>query len=188
MMHDLSSKEPIIIEIDPKELKNGIVVPKVKYQVVATVEHQQVFNGMVLPIPRVLIYYLSKVELQVVATIIEQTNEVGECALTVKEIAKKIKGSTPTTSTALYALRRMGILKETPNGQKGAGRIRTLNYDAIQHLNDLVEGEDPGVFARLRKATRKSQIQKLGQYDLDKSYDSTVLPPDHDPEEEEEYD
>ena len=184
----LAKPEPIVIKIDPKQLKTGIVLPKVKYQVLASVENEQVFNGMVLPIPKVLIYYLTHNELMIVSTILEETNECGECASSVKELAIKIKISTPTVSSSLYSLRKVGLLQEAPNGQRGAGRIRKLNYTAIQHLNDLVEGEDSGIYTRIRKATRKTSIMSLTKDDIKNAYDNHVLEPGHDLAEEEEYD
>lgn len=184
----LSKPAPIIIKIDPSELKNGIVLPKVKYEVLATVEEQQVFHGMVLPIPRVLVYYLKHHELMVVATIIEETNETGTCALTVKELSAKLKISIPTLSNCLYSLRKVGLLLEEPNGKRGAGKLRKINYNTIQHLNDLVEGEDPGVYTRIRAATRKTDISHLTKDDVHNAYDNKVLEPNHDPIEEEEYD
>lgn len=184
----LSKPEPIIIKINPSELKNGIVLPQVKYEVLATVEEKQVFHGMVLPIPRVLLYYLKHHELMVVSKIIEETNETGTCALTVKELSAKLKISVPSLSNCLYSLRRVGLLLEEPNGKRGAGKLRKLNYDTIQHLNDLVEGEDPGIYTRIRTATRKADISHLNKKDVHNAYDNKVLAPDHDPAEEEEYD
>ena len=180
--------EPIIIKLDPKQLRGGIVLPKVKYQILASVETEEVFNGMVIPVPKVLIYFLNKNELMVVSTILEETNEKGECALSVKELAIRVKISVPTLSNCLYSLRKIGLLLEVPNGKRGGGRIRKLNYPAIQHLNDLAEEEDPGIYARIRKATRKVNILNLTKEDIKKGYDNYVLEPGHDPAEEEEYD
>lgn len=184
----LTKPEPIVIKIDQKQLKAGIVLPKVKYQVLATIENEQVFNGMVLPVPRVLIYYLTHNELLIVSTILEETNEYGECASSVKELSTKIKVSVPTVSACLYSLRKVGLLQEVPNGKRGGGRIRKLNYTAIQYLNDLVEGENPGIYARIRKATRKTNIMNLTKEDIKNAYDNQILEPGHDPAEEEEYD
>ncbi len=184
----LPKPEPIIIKLDPKQLKGGIVLPKVVYQVQVSVETEEVFNGMVLPIPRVLLYFLNHNELMIISTILEETNNNGECALSVKELATKIRISVPTISTCLYALRKIGLLLETPDGKRGGGRIRKLNYSAIQHLNDLVEDEDPGIYTRIRKATRKINILNLTKSDIKGAYDHKVLEPDHDPAEEEEYD
>ncbi len=180
--------EEIVVALNPRQLRGGIVLPKVKYQIVASIEHEEVFNGMVIPVPKVLIYFLSKNELMLVSTILEETNDNGECALSVKELAIRVKISIPTLSQSLYSLRKMGLLLETPDGKRGGGRIRKLNYPAIQHLNDLVEDEDPGIYARIRKATRKVNISNLTREDIRKGYDNYVLEPGHDPVEEEEYD
>lgn len=184
----LSKPEPILVTINPQELKAGIVLPKVKYQILATVEEEEVFQGMVLPIPKVLLYYLSHNELLLVSTILEETSERGACELSVKELAVRMSISIPTVSSSLYSLRKAGLLQEAPNGQRGAGRIRKLNYKTIQHLNDLTEGEDAGIYTRIRKATRKIDIMHLTKDDIQNAYDNKVLPPNHDPAEEEEYD
>ncbi len=183
----LPPPEPVVIKLDPKLLRGGIVLPKVKYEILATVETEEVFDGMVIPMPKVLIYFLSKNELMVVSTIMEEANENGECALSVQELAIKMRLSVPTLSNCLYSLRKIGLLLETPNGKRGGGRIRQLNYPAIQHLNDLVEEEDPGIYARIRKATRKINILNLTKDDVKSAYDTHVLEPGHDPAEEEEY-
>ncbi|MDE6023725.1 MAG: hypothetical protein K2G13_09525 [Muribaculaceae bacterium] len=183
----LPPPEPITIMVNPKDLKGGIVLPKIKYQVIATVETEEVFKGMVLPIPKVLIYFLNHNELMIVSTILEECTETGECSLSVQQLATKIKISIPTLTNCLYALRKVGLLLESPNGKRGAGRIRKLNYKAIQHLNDLVEGEDSGIYARIRKAVRKINIMNLTKNDIKQAYDHQVLEPDHDPAEEEEY-
>lgn len=184
----LPKQELITVKIDPKDLKNGIVIPKVQYQVLATVENEQIFTGMVLPIPKVLLYFLTHNELMIVSTIIEETNEYGKCSLTVKELSTRLKISTPTVSSNLYSLRKIGLLLEAPDGKRGAGRVREINYETVQHLNDLVEGEDTGIYTRIRKATRKSDIMNLTKDDIKGAYDNKVLEPDHDPAEEEEYD
>lgn len=184
----LPPPEPIVIKLDQKQLRGRIVLPKVKYQVIASVEADEVFDGMVIPLPKVLIYFLSKNELMLLSTIIEETNENGDCALSLKEMAVRMKISAPTLSNCLYSLRKIGLLLETPNGKKGGGQLRKLNYPAIQHLNDLVEGEDPGIYTRIRKASRKINILNLTKEDVKGAYDTHVLDPDHDPAEEEEYD
>lgn len=184
----LESPKPIIVKIDPEELRGGIVLPKIRYEIQATVEKEQVFHGMVLPIPRVLIYYLNRNELIVLSAIIEDSVESGHSSMTVRDMAARLKLSVPTLSHTLYVLRRVGLLLECPNGKRGAGRVRKLNYDTIQHLNDLVEGEDPGIYSRIRKASKKIDITHMSKADIREAYDHQILEPDHDPIEEEEYD
>lgn len=184
----LEKPKPVLIEIDPTENWQGIAVPKIEYRVVAEVGMEEVFTGMVLPIPRALLYFLSHSELMVLSVILEESFRTEGCFLTTKEIAKRIKASAPTVTNTLCSLRQMGILLERGNGQAGSGRIRKVNYKAVQTLNDLVQGEDPGIYSRIRKATRKKDIRLITKDDLQQAYDTHVLPPDHDPAEEEEYD
>lgn len=184
----ITEPKKIVVKIDPQEMRSGIVIPKVVYEVQASVEKEQVFHGMMLPIPRVLLYYLTKKELMIVSVIMEQTYEQGECIMSVADISKRAFIAKPAVSNVLYTLRKMGLLQESPNGKRGAGRLRKINYETLQYLNDLVEGEDPGIYPRLRRNTRKKDIMSLTKEDVQNAYDHYVLPPDHDPEEEEEYD
>ena len=187
----IKAKEPnpktVVFKIHPHAPDNCIYVPKIKYEVIASVEQEKVFKGMVIPLPKTLLYFLTHTELMVVVTIIEETNENGHCAITVRDLATRLHCNQPKLSSALYQLRRMGLLIESPNPGKGHCRIRKLNYPNIQHLNDLAEGEDPGVYSRIRKATRKIELSKLTKEDVLNAYDNDILPPDHDPDEEEEY-
>jgi len=50
-----------------------------------------------------------------------------------------------------------------------------------------VENEDPGIYARIRTATRKINILNLTKDDVKSAYDTHVLEPGHDSAEEEEY-
>ena len=85
----------------------------------------------------------------------------------------------------MKALRRLHVIIEKRHGWKVD---RSINYDAIQHLNDLVSIEDRGIYTRLRSKCKYRNIENITEKDLDESYDKYVLPVDHDPEEEEEYD
>lgn len=184
----IPKQEFVQIKIKATQARQSLVLPKIQYQITASSELHSVFHGKVTPIPTVLIYFLNHTELMVITTIMEQTNDDGECVMTVKEIARHLRMTTPTISTSLYNLRRAGLLLESPNSLKGNGRNRMLNYRAVQHLNDLVEGEDSGIYSRIRRATHKQDILHISKTDLDNAYDQYILSPDHDPEEEEEYD
>lgn len=184
----LPKPDPIIISIDPTASKSQIVIPKVTYQIVTNVVAKSVFNGGILPLPRVLVYFLNHNELLVVSTIFEESGPDGECALTVKQIAKRLQLSTPSVSAALYNLRKIGVLLEVPNGKRGSGKNRMLNYKAIQHLDNLLENEAVGVYPRVRTATRKTNILNLTKADIKNAYDNQVANPEYGPEEEEEYD
>lgn len=184
----LGKPKPIVIKLDPRQLKGGLSLPKISYQIIASVEEEEVYNGMVIPLPRVLIYYLTRNELLLVTIIFEQTRDFGDCRLTVKELSARLGLSIPTISNTLYALRKISLLQEMPDGRRGSGRIRKLNYKTIQHLNDLCEDEDWGIYARIRSATRKTDILHMTKEDVRNAYNNKVLEPGHDPAEEEEYD
>lgn len=184
----LEEPKPIIVQIDPSEPNAEIINPKVEYRIVSSVVQDQVFQGMIIPIPKVLLYYLMHKELLLLSIIMEESAINGTCRLTVKELAIRLKVTIPTVSNTLYNLRKAGILLEAPNGKKGTGRNRKINFSTIQHLNDLVQGQDPGIYSRIRKATKKKDISHLTLQDLSMAYDNKVLAPGHDPAEEEEYD
>lgn len=183
-----SRPDPIVIKIDPMQLRAGILFPEIKYEVIGTCDFSQAFHGMVLPMPKVLLYYLNSKELPIVATIMEETNVHGQCIIKTKEICTRLKMAYMNVANALNSLRMAGLLVEGPRPKANEGRLRRINYKAVQHLNDLVEGEDPGIYARIRKATRKMDIMSMTKADILGAYDNHVLPPGHDPAEEEEYD
>lgn len=183
----LEAPKPIQVEIDPLSKKETILMPEITYTVVASAEMKPKFTGAITPLPTVLINFLTYNELKIMAIILEESYRTGRCALSVLEMATRIASTPPTVSSALASMRKRGLLLEVPSGIK-AGRIRQINFKTIQHLNDLVEGEDPGVYARICKATRRTAIENLTKADIHKAYDNKVLPPDHDPAEEEEYD
>lgn len=189
--HDglLLTDKQITVRIDPATLKSGLILPKIMYQIVATVEQEEVYNGMTIPIPHVLFYFLHHKELQVVGVIIEQTILTGSCKLTIKDFAYRLSVNPVTVCNALYNLRKMNLLIEIADGKRGAGKVRKINFEAIQHLNNLVEGEDFNLLSRVRrKLGNKKNVTKINLADLEKVYNHKILPPEHDPEEEEEYD
>ena len=183
----LEAPKPIRIEIDPLSKNETIMMPEITYTVVASAEMKPQFTGAITPIPTALINLLTHYELKVFAIILEESYKTGRCALSILEIATRIATTTPTVSNTLKKMRKRGLLLETSNGLK-SGKLRQINFKTIQHLNDLVEGEDPGVYARISRATRRTAIENLTKEDIHNAYDNKVLPPGHDPAEEEEYD
>lgn len=180
-------------ERPPKELKvpkqriqeMDIAIPKLEYKVVAQPILKTEFTGHVTVIPTVLIFYLNNQEFKVVATIIQETMENGACTLTAKQISIRNSISMPTIYTVIHNLRKMGIIYEK---REGWNVKRAIDFNAVQHLNDLVSVEDRGIYKRLRGKVHQKNINNLTEKDLQKAYDQYVLPVEHDPEEEEEYD
>lgn len=180
--------DPITVSINPLDKVHGIVIPEIQYTVTAEVDMKTKFIGKITPMPTVLMHILTHLELKIIAIIMEETCREGKCVLLLKDFVKYLNHTQPAISTAMGALRKRGLLIESRNGKNATKKIRALNFEAVQHLNDLVEGEDPGIYARIARATRKIDILHLTKEDIRNAYDNKVLPPDHDPAEEEEYD
>lgn len=164
------------------------MAPEITYKIQADVNFKQEFHGAIVPIPTVLIYFLNHNELRVFSLILEQTLTKGECNLKITQMGKIIKIHAAAVSAALSSLRYLGLLLETPNGSQGSGRIRKINYKNLQRLNDLIDGEDPGIYSRIRKATRKRTLTSLTKEDIKAAYDNRIVNPEDDPAESEEYD
>lgn len=179
-------KPPKEIRFKPQRIQNmDIALPQVEYKVVTQTVLKTKFTGHVTVIPTVLIFYLNNQEFKIVATIIQETMEVGACVLSAQQIGIRNNISIPTVYTMLHNLRKMGIIYEH---REGRNIKRVIDFNAVQHLNDLVSIEDRGIYTRLRGKVRQKNINNLTEADLQKAYDKYVLPADHDPEEEEEYD
>lgn len=165
--------------------KTDIKIPNFNYKVVAEVEEQTAFSGNVIVLPTVLLLYLRPNELRVAATILQEIMENGECLLTAQQFCIRLQLSLPTIHSTFTNLRKLHVMKETRKGWKIK---RKIDFEAVQHFNDLVAGEDRGIFPRLRNRCRLKNIAHITRKDVEMAYDKYVLPPDHDIEEEEEYD
>lgn len=186
IMKRRNDKPPKSLKVIPQRIqKMNIDIPKVEYKVVAQPILKTQFTGHVTVIPTVLIFYLNNQEFKVVATIIQETMENGTCTLNAKQFSIRNGISMPTLYTTIHNLRKMGIIYEE---REGRNVKRAIDFNAVQHLNDLVSIEDRGIYIRLRNKVRHKNINNLTESDLERSYDKYVLPVDHDPEEEEEYD
>lgn len=181
--------DPVIIKIDPLSSDMDIVMPRIQYTVIATPDVESKFTGRVTPIPTVLLFLLSHMELKLIYVVLEDSYRYGKCDCTVKDFAIRLNTSMGCVASVLHRLRKKGLLLETANsGTRARGKMRTLNFKTIQHLDDLVDDEDPRIYSRIREATKKTSIENLTKEDIRNAYDKYVLPPGHDPEEEEEYD
>lgn len=185
---EVKLEKKVRITISPRELRSKLMIPKVQYYIAAEAKVDAVFSGMVMPIPKVLIYYLHSTELMILTLIMEECNDTGYCYFTNPEMSVRLGLSPVSIGIGLQSLRKMGLLAERPNGSQGAGRARRINYDTVQYLNDLMEGENPGVLVRVRKRFSRRSILKITKADIKNAYNNKLLDPDHDPAEEEEYD
>ena len=186
IMKRRNEKPPKSLKVEPQRIQNmDIAIPQLEYKVVAQPVLKTKFTGHVTVIPTVLIFYLNNQEFKVVATIIQETMERGACTLTAKQMSIRNSISMPTIYTVIHNLRKMGVIYEE---REGVNVKRVIDFNAVQHLNDLVCIEDRGIYKRLRGKVHNKNINNLTEQDLEKAYDKYVLPADHDPEEEEEYD
>lgn len=174
------------LKVIPSRVKMmDINVPQMEYRVVAQPILKTQFTGHVSVIPTVLIFYLSNQELKVVATIIQETMENAVCTLSAKQLSVRIGISMPSLYTTIYKLRKMGVIYEERHGRHIK---RAIDFNAVQHLNDLLNIEDRGIYKRLRGKLHNKNLNNITEQDLERAYDKYVLPVNHDPEEEEEYD
>ena len=186
IMRKRKDEPPKVIKVKPQRIQNmDIAIPQLEYKVVAQPILKTQFTGNVTVIPSVLIFYLNNMEFKIVATIIQETMEKGVCVLTVKQMAIKNLMSMPSLYTTLHTLRKMKLIYEERSGKQVK---RAIDFNAVQHLNDLTSNEDYGIYKRLRGKVKQKIIYNITKKDLEKCYDQYILPPDHDIEEEEEYD
>lgn len=178
--------EKIVVDTSQTIQQLGIQIPKINYKVIADATMQTAFNGMVTPIPTVLIHHLRPIELLLVAVIIEETIEKGECVITQNDLCDRIGVEPPTVSSARLRLIRAGIIDY--QRKTHAPSVYTINWDAVNNLDKLMSGQPRAMMARVRKVTKKRKIANLDQSDLDAAYTQRILPPGHDPREEETYD
>lgn len=177
---------PKTLPVHPQRIQNvAFAIPKLEYKVVAQPIIKTAFTGHVTAIPTVLIFYLNQLEFKIVATVIQETMENGVCLLTAAQFATRLKSTPPAIYNNLHALRKMGIIYEDRQGWIVA---RAIDFNAVQHLNDILSEEDRGVYRRLRSKLKLKNINNITKGDLFRIYDKHVLPVDHDIEEEEEYD
>lgn len=177
---------PKKLTVKPQRIQNvALAIPKLEYKVVAQPILKTEFTGHVTTVPTVLIFYLNNLEFKIIATIIQETIECGVCLLNAKQFAVRLSTNTKRIYDELYKLRKMGLLYEDRQGRSVA---RAVDFKTVQHLNDLLGAEDRGVYRRLRNRMKLRNIRGITKEDLKLIYDKYVLPVDHDPEEEEEYD
>ena len=176
----------VVVDTSKTISQMGIEIPQIDYKVIADVTMRRAFTGRVTPIPTVLIHYLRSIELKLVAIIIEETIRTGECKLTNEEISLRLKCTVPTVYETKHKLNKMGLIQSERWGDR---RMRLyINWDAVNNLEKLTDGEPQAIMSNIRHASKTIRIEKLTRKDVEKSYSEKVLPPDHDPREEEIYD
>ena len=178
--------EKIVVDTSKPISQLGIQIPKIDYKVIADVTMQTAFKGMVTPIPTVLIHHLKPIELLLVAIIIEETVEKGECSISQEDLCDRIGVKNPTITQARKNLLKAELI--TFRKRKSIPSLYTINWDAVNSLDELMKNEPRAIMCRVRKVTRKQRVTKLDRSDIEAAYTQRILPYGHDPREEETYD
>lgn len=164
------------------EMEDEIVIPNIKYRRVPYINGINIYKGDVIPIPCVLMEYLTYSEVRVLYVILSTIKKTGNCFLRCITIAKMLGLTQQSVNITLKNMKSMGIIKI--NGNKKMTKEIIINFDMINKLAEFVDGYNPGALAALRK---KAKIKSFESFNLsDKEMlDEKFL--DHDEEEYEEY-
>lgn len=176
----------VVVDTSKTVSQFGIQIPQINYKAIADVSMQIAFEGMVTPIPTVLIHHLTPNEFLFVAVIIEETIEKGECALTLMDIANRMGSN---YNTAVYIKKRLqasGLINYEKRRLQPS--IYSLNWETVNALDELMKDEPRAIMARVKKVTKKRKIKNLSKCDIEAAYTEKILPFNHDPREEEIYD
>ena len=176
----------IIVDTSKTIAQLGIQIPKIDYKVIADVTMQTAFNGMVTPIPTVLIHHLRPVELLLIAVIIEETIEKGECYISQEELSNRMGVALPTVTLTRNKLKQQGLV--TFEKRRLSPSKYEINWGAVNHLDNLMRNQPRAIMARVRKTSKKKKLCNMNQSDIENAYNEKILPPGHDPREEEMYD
>lgn len=181
----------VLISINLMDLKqqlpitdsdDGIRLPTIRYKTTANVGSEKVFTGNVVPIPSVLIEYLDKVELKVFSIILKHIREHGVCYVRIETLAKNLGVTAVSIANATSRLRKMGIIKYDNRGRK---KEKSINFQAIQKLEDYCKDKKPGAITALRKRNGLQSIENISQYVIEVI--NAKYSWHDDPEEDEEY-
>lgn len=135
-----------------------IVLPKVEYKKYGDIKQKTVYTGRVIPIPYVLIEYLSYMELKVFAFILDQIRTHTACYCSQKEIAKRLGFTEVAVSHAANKLVQMNIVTIIPKSRK---RGKEINFDAIEYLTKLTENRAAGATHFLRQKIGTRDVMKI---------------------------
>lgn len=136
-----------------------IAVPEISYKIVSEVDQQTQFKGPCVPIPVVLLEYLTKSELKLFSIILKTYRDTGRCTLRLVDFGKKM-GVTPINiSNMMGGLQRMGIISNTIG--YGRKRNKEIHFDAIQKLHDYLEDMKPGAPIALRAKMKQKDISNI---------------------------
>lgn len=165
------------------EYEDEIVLPtpRVRYTPYIEMKDKKVYMGATVPIPYVLFFYLTSLELKVISIIMYQTRTTGSCIMRVKTIADILGFTATSVQTVINRMVKMNIISNEAIGRR---RNKVINFSAVQKLNEITKGMKPGAISGLRHVMKDRNINNIpevtGMYWKDKySYKDEI--------EEEEY-
>ena len=153
----LTIKPEMIEDVD-----DGVIVPSIKYETYKHFVPERAYKGKVIPIPAVLLEYLTHMELLVFALTLDQirTGMVSNRKQT--EIGKKIGVSHITLSKASSNLVKMGILGKARRSTKP----REIKFKNIERLDEILKDRNPGAIKALRNKIGLRDISTITQPQL----------------------
>ena len=144
--HKINLGEVDIIGTDQQLTLSEIQVKR-KYCVDVAIYQKQQFIGDLVPIPLVLIDYLSASEIRVFARILSQLKNHSTCQIRRKTLAKELGVSETTITTVLNSLESIGIITQDHEGRR---KLKKINFNTIQKLNDILKDRLPGAARAFR--------------------------------------
>ena len=113
------------------------------------------YVGELVPLPLVLVKYLTAAELRVFVLILGKFTNQASFYARREYIAQELGVSVATVSHTLTSLENMGLIVQERNSMK---IVRTINFKTLQKLTNILEDRLPGAEAAFRKEMGDSDI------------------------------
>ena len=156
----LTRQDELLIENDGE-----IVLPHVEYRTITygDIKQKTAYSGRVIPIPFVLIEYLSYMELKLFALILDQIRTRTACYCSQREIAARLGYTEVAVCNASHNLVTMGFVTIIPKSRK---RGKMINWKAIEYLTRITENRKPGAARFLRDKVGNKNVMNLTEIQL----------------------
>ena len=145
-----------------EDVDDGIIMPSIKYETYKRIIPEKAYEGKVIPIPAVLIEYLSHTELIVFAMTLDQIRTGTVSAKKMTDISERAGVSQISISKASTNLVKMGILGKAPKSKK----MREIKFDNIKTLENVLKNRTPGTAKALRAKIGLRDISTLTEPQL----------------------
>lgn len=147
------------VQDKPINMVDGeIALPDVKYVAVMEVSEEKVFKGRTFSMPLVLFEYLRQSELQVFYLIMRHLREHGCCFYRNKTLGEEISVTHVTVYLSIKRMASMGLLRLTKDGKR---TFKFINWEAVQHLEEISKKWKPGALVYLRERMRDNDVMSI---------------------------